>query len=504
MAIDIRPDEVSSILRQQLKDFTGQTTEYEVGTVLNVGDGIARVYGLSKVMAGELVEFSNGMKGMALNLEEDNVGVAIFGSDTGIKEGDQVKRTETIASVPVGDDLIGRVVDALGAPIDGGPALHNVEYRKIEMKAPGIIDRKDVHEPMQTGIKVIDALTPIGRGQRELIIGDRKTGKTALAIDTIINQRGKDVHCFYVAIGQKRSTVVQVAETLKRHGAMEYTTIISATASDPAPMQFLAPFAGTAMAEYYRDNGKHALIVYDDLTKQAQAYRQLSLLLRRPPGREAYPGDVFYLHSRLLERSAKMSDAKGAGSLTSLPIIETQDGDVSAYIPTNVISITDGQIFLESDLFNSGQRPAVNPGLSVSRVGGDAQLKAMKQTAGTLRLDLAQYRELAAFSQFASDLDESTRRQLERGQRLMEVIKQGVNVPVDVAKQIAVIFAGTNGYLDDIPVSSVAKFESELYEALESRYAEVLKRIKDEKVISENLEAQIKETLEDFKRTFEA
>ncbi len=504
MALDIKPDEVSSILKQQIKDFAGRATEYEAGTVLSVGDGIARVYGLSHVLAGELVEFANGMKGMALNLEEDNVGVAIFGSDTDIREGDEVKRTETIAAVPAGDGLTGRVVDALGQPIDGGPALHDVEYRQIEVKAPGIIDRKDVHEPMQTGIKVIDALTPVGRGQRELIIGDRKTGKTALAIDTIINQRGENVHCFYVAIGQKRSTVVQVAETLKKHGAMEYTTIISATASDPAPMQFLAPFSGTAMAEYYRDTGKHALIVYDDLTKQAQAYRQLSLLLRRPPGREAYPGDVFYLHSRLLERSAKMSDAKGAGSLTSLPIIETQDGDVSAYIPTNVISITDGQIFLESDLFNSGQRPAINPGLSVSRVGGDAQVKAMKQTAGTLRLDLAQYRELAAFAQFASDLDASTRRQLERGQRLMEVIKQGVNVPVEVAKQIMIIFAGTNGFLDDVPVAAVGRFEQELYEALDSRYAEVLRKIKEEKVLSDELKEQIKESLEDFKRTFEA
>ncbi len=504
MAIDIRPDEVSSILKQQLKDFTGSVTAYEVGTVLSVGDGIARVHGLANVMAGELVEFSNGMKGMALNLEEDNVGVAIFGPDTGIKEGDQVKRTETIASVPSGDGLTGRVVDALGNPIDGGPALHPTVDRPIELKAPGIIDRKDVHEPMQTGIKVIDALTPIGRGQRELIIGDRKTGKTALAIDTIINQRGEDVHCFYVAIGQKRSTVVQVAETLKKHGAMEYTTIIAATASDPAPMQFLAPFAGTAMAEYYRDSGKHALIIYDDLTKQAQAYRQLSLLLRRPPGREAYPGDVFYLHSRLLERSAKMSDAKGAGSLTALPIIETQDGDVSAYIPTNVISITDGQIFLESDLFNSGQRPAINPGLSVSRVGGDAQIKAMKQTAGTLRLDLAQYRELAAFSQFASDLDASTRKLLDRGQRLMEVIKQGVHVPLEVAKQIVIIFAGTNGYLDDIPVATVGRFERELNEALDSRYADVVKRIKEEKALSDELKTAIKETLEEFRRTFEA
>ena len=504
MAIDIKPDEVSSILKQQLKDFDGHATAYEVGSVLNVGDGIARVHGLSNVMSGELVEFANGMKGMALNLEEDNVGVAIFGSDTGIKEGDHVKRTETIAAVPVGDGLVGRVVDALGVPIDGGPALHDVEPRQIEIKAPGIVDRQDVHEPMQTGIKVIDALTPVGRGQRELIIGDRKTGKTALAIDTIINQRGEDVHCFYVAIGQKRSTVVQVAETLKKHGAMEYTTIISATASDPAPMQFLAPFSGTAMAEYYRDSGKHALIIYDDLTKQAQAYRQLSLLLRRPPGREAYPGDVFYLHSRLLERSAKMSDEKGAGSLTSLPIIETQDGDVAAYIPTNVISITDGQIFLEADLFNSGQRPAINPGLSVSRVGGDAQIKAMKQTAGTLRLDLAQYRELAAFSQFASDLDESTRKLLERGQRLMEVIKQGVNVPIEVTKQIVIIFAGTNGYLDDIPVSVVGRFEVELSEALDSRYAGVIKKIKEEKTLSDELKAEIKAALEEFKRTFEA
>lgn len=504
MAIDIKPDEVSSILKQQLKDFEGGATEYEVGTVLSVGDGIARVYGLSNVLAGELVEFANGMKGMALNLEEDNVGIAIFGPDTDIKEGDEVKRTETIAAVPAGDGLTGRVVDALGVPIDGGPPLQDVEERQIEVKAPGIIERKDVHEPMQTGIKVIDALTPIGRGQRELIIGDRKTGKTALAIDTIINQRGEDVHCFYVAIGQKRSTVVQVAETLKKFGAMEYTTIISATASDPAPMQFLAPFSGTAMAEYYRDNGKHALIIYDDLTKQAQAYRQLSLLLRRPPGREAFPGDVFYLHSRLLERSAKMSDAEGAGSLTSLPIIETQDGDVSAYIPTNVISITDGQIFLESDLFNSGQRPAINPGLSVSRVGGDAQIKAMKQTAGTLRLDLAQYRELAAFSQFASDLDESTRKLLERGQRLMEVIKQGVNVPLDVAKQIVIIFAGTNGYLDDVPVASVSKYEAELHEALDSKYADVLKQIKEEGAITDDIKQKVVDALEDFSRTFSA
>ena len=504
MAIDIKPDEVSSILKQQLKDFDSGVSEYEVGSVLSVGDGIARVHGLSKVMAGELVEFANGLRGMALNLESDNVGVAIFGEDTGIREGDVVKRTESIASVPIGDELMGRVLDALGNPIDGGPPLGTSQSSQIEIKAPGIIDRKDVHEPIQTGIKVIDALTPIGRGQRELIIGDRKTGKTVLAIDTIINQRNEDVHCFYVAIGQKRSTVVQVAETLKKFGAMEYTTIIAATASDPAPMQFLAPYTGTTMAEFYRDNGKHALIIYDDLTKQAQAYRQLSLLLRRPPGREAFPGDVFYLHSRLLERSAKMSDDKGGGSLTALPIIETQDGDVSAYIPTNVISITDGQIFLEADLFNSGQRPAINPGLSVSRVGGDAQIKGMKQTAGTLRLDLAQYRELAAFSQFASDLDEPTRKQLERGQRLMEIIKQGVHVPLEVEKQIAIIYAGTNGYLDDIPVAAVQRFEAEFNQALDSKYAHVTKAIREEKAMSEKIKEDLSEALKDFKRTFDA
>jgi F-type H+-transporting ATPase subunit alpha len=503
MSIDIQPDEVASILRQQLKDFKTGADLYEVGTVLNVGDGIARVHGLSGVMAGELVEFpKTGLRGMALNLEENNVGIALFGDDSQIQEGDQVKRTETIASVPAGDALSGRVVDALGVAIDGGPPIHAETTRQIELKAPGIIDRKDVHEPMQTGIKVIDALTPIGRGQRELIIGDRKTGKTALAIDTIINQRGHDVHCFYVAIGQKRSTVVQVVETLKKHGAMEYTTIVAATASDPAAMQFLAPYAGTAMAEHYRDNGKHALIIYDDLTKQAQAYRQLSLLLRRPPGREAYPGDIFYLHSRLLERAAKMSDAKGAGSLTALPIIETQGGDVSAYIPTNVISITDGQIFLESDLFNAGQRPAINPGLSVSRVGGDAQIKAMKKVAGTLRLDLAQYRELAAFSQFASDLDANTRRQLERGQRLMQVIKQGVNAPLNVVKQIVIIYAGTRGYLDSVPVDRVREFEAKLHESLESSNAEFVRKLEKEKALTDELETELKALIDEFKRTW--
>lgn len=502
MSVDIQPDEVASILRQQLQDFSSGAELYEVGTVLSVGDGIARVHGLSGVMAGELVEFpKTGLRGMALNLESDNVGIALFGDDSGIIEGDEVRRTQTIASVPAGKSLAGRVVDALGVAIDGGPPIQPETTRQIELKAPGIIDRKDVHEPMQTGIKVIDALTPIGRGQRELIIGDRKTGKTSLAIDTIINQRGHNVHCFYVAIGQKRSTVVQVVETLKKHGAMEYTTIVAATASDPAAMQFLAPYSGTAMAEFYRDNGQHALIIYDDLTKQAQAYRQLSLLLRRPPGREAYPGDIFYLHSRLLERAAKMSDARGAGSLTALPIIETQGGDVSAYIPTNVISITDGQIFLETDLFNAGQRPAINPGLSVSRVGGDAQIKAMKKVAGTLRLDLAQYRELAAFSQFASDLDANTRRQLERGQRLMQVIKQGVNAPLNVVKQIVIIYAGTRGYLDDVPVSQVRAFEAALNEALDSSYAEFVRKLTEQKALTDELEAELKKLLEDFKRT---
>jgi len=502
MPVNIKPEEISSILKKQLADFQKKSDVYEVGTILSVGDGIARVYGLSNVMAGELVEFSDGTMGMALNLEEDNVGVAIFGSDTGMREGDQVKRTKKIASVPVGDELTGRIVDALGVAIDGGAPISAKETRQIETKAPGIIERKNVHEPLQTGIKVIDALTPIGRGQRELIIGDRKTGKTTLAIDTIINQRGESVHCFYVAIGQKRSTVAQVHETLKKYGAMEYTTIVAATASDPAPMQFLAPYSGVAMAEYYRDSGKHALIIYDDLTKQAQAYRQLSLLLRRPPGREAFPGDIFYLHSRLLERAAKMSDAKGAGSLTALPVIETQAGDVSAYIPTNVISITDGQIFLETDLFNSGQRPAINPGLSVSRVGGDAQIKAMKQTAGTLRLDLAQFRELEAFSQFASDLDEATRKQLERGQRLMQVIKQGVHVPLPVVKQVAIIYAGVNGYLDGLAPAQVGAYEAQLSDALDSMYADFVKLFNKEKALNEIVKPELEKLLKEFTARF--
>ena len=500
--MNIKPEEISSILKMQLAQFSDKVESYEIGTVLSVGDGIARIYGLKKVMSGELVEFSNGIKGIALNLEEDNVGVAVFGKDTDIKEGDEVKRTGKIASVPVGEMLSGRIVDALGVPIDGKPAFVVKEFRPIEVKAPGIIDRKNVHEPMQTGIKVIDALTPIGRGQRELIIGDRKTGKTALAIDTIINQKGNGVRCFYVAIGQKRSTVVQVYETLRKYGAMEYTTIVAATASDPAPMQFLAPYSGTAMAEYYRDNGKHALIIYDDLTRQAQAYRQLSLLLRRPPGREAYPGDIFYLHSRLLERAAKMSDEKGAGSLTALPIIETQAGDVSAYIPTNVISITDGQIFLETDLFNAGQRPAINPGISVSRVGGDAQIKAMKKTAGSLRLDLAQYRELAAFSQFASDLDAATRKQLDRGKRLMEIIKQGVHVPLSVAKQVAIIYAGVNGHLDDLPVSKVLEFEKSLYEALDGRYQEYVQLFNKKLEMTDDIKESLNKIIAEVKLAF--
>ena len=502
MPIDLKPEEVSSILRQQIADFKMEAQTYEIGTVLSVGDGIARVHGLANVMAGELVSFASGATGMALNLEEDNVGVPIFGDDISVREGDEVRRTETIASVPAGKGLIGRIVDALGNPIDGGPPLQDVTPSVIEVKAPGIIDRQDVKEPLQTGIKVIDALTPIGRGQRELIIGDRKTGKTALAVDTIINQRGQNVHCFYVAIGQKRSTVVQVYETLKKYGAMEYTTIVAATASDPAPMQFLAPYSGCAMAEHYRDNGGHALIVYDDLTKQAQAYRQLSLLLRRPPGREAYPGDIFYLHSRLLERAAKMSDERGGGSLTALPIIETQANDVSAYIPTNVISITDGQIFLESNLFNSGQRPAINPGISVSRVGGDAQIKAMKQTAGSLRLDLAQYRELAAFSQFASDLDASTRRQLERGARLMEVIKQGIREPLPVAKQIVIIYAGTKGYLDEVPVERVRDFERGLVDALDSTYSDLIDLINDQQALTDEVKDRIDRALKDYQRVF--
>ncbi|MCC6579062.1 MAG: F0F1 ATP synthase subunit alpha [Phycisphaeraceae bacterium] len=500
--MDIRADEVSSILKQKLAQYEAKNDVDEMGTVLSVGDGIARIHGLSKVMAGELIEFANGLNGIVLNLEEDHVGVAIFGDDSDINQGDVVRRTTRIASVPVGEALIGRVVDPIGNPLDDAGPIATTERRNIEVKAPGIIVRQNVHQPMQTGIKVIDALTPIGRGQRELIIGDRKTGKTSLAIDAIINQRGGDVKCFYVAIGQKKSTVVEVFETLRKHGAMAYTTIVCSSASDPAPLQYIAPYAGVTMAEFYRDNGGHALIVYDDLTKHAQAYRQLSLLLRRPPGREAFPGDVFYLHSRLLERAAKLGKAQGSGSLTALPIVETQASDVSAYIPTNVISITDGQIFLDSSMFVSGQRPAINPGISVSRVGGDAQIKAMKQTAGSLRLELAQYRELEAFAQFAADLDPATRQQLERGRRLMELIKQGVHATLSVVKQVAIIYAGTHGYLDELPASQVRAYEHQFNEALDSRYAGFVKLFEKTPAMTDEVKQELERILKDFKSVY--
>jgi F-type H+-transporting ATPase subunit alpha len=499
MALNLKPEEISSILKRQILEFDRGAQVAEVGTVLSVGDGIARASGLAKIMAGELVEFEAGLQGMALNLEEDNVGIAVFGDDSPIREGDVVRRTGRIAEVPVGAASIGRIVDALGRAVDGGKPIPGAETRKIEIKAPGIIDRQNVKEPLQTGYKMVDSLTPIGRGQRELIIGDRKTGKTALVVDTIINQKGENVICLYVAIGQKRSTVVQVFEALKKHGAMAYTTIVAATASDPAPMQFLAPYAGCTMGEYYRDTGRHALIVYDDLTKHAQAYRQLSLLLRRPPGREAFPGDIFYLHSRLLERAAKLSAARGGGSLTALPIVETQANDIAAYIPTNVISITDGQIFLETELFNSGQRPAMNPGISVSRVGGDAQVKAMKQTAGMLRLDLAQYRELAAFAQFAADLDPATRQQIERGHRLMQIMKQGIRAPLSVAKQVAVIFAGVNGHLDDVPASRTPEFESRLFEFLDRNRPEYERMFNEKKAMDDEMKSLLGKILKDFK-----
>jgi len=467
-----------------------------------VGDSIARVHGLSQVMAGELVSFDGGLVGMALNLEADNVGVVLFGDDSHVREGDTVKRTSQIAQVPVGDSLLGRVVDALGNPIDGGPALTNTESRKIEIKAPGIIERQNVCEPLQTGIKAIDTMTPIGRGQRELIIGDRRTGKTAIAIDTIINQKSENVKCFYVAIGQKQSTVREVVEKLTEAGAMEYTTVIAATASNAAALQYLSPYSGVTMAEYYRDNGQHSLIIYDDLTKQAQAYRQISLLLRRPPGREAFPGDVFYLHSRLLERAAKMSDEKGGGSLTALPIIETQAGDVSAYIPTNVISITDGQIFVDTELFNSGQRPAMNVGISVSRVGGDAQIKAMKQSAGPLRVELAQYRELEAFSQFASDLDPATQKQLARGSRLVELLKQKQYQPLHVVQQVISIFAGNNGFLDPIPVSDVQRYEAEMLAYMEANQKPFMETLKKSGKLDDDTVTELKKILETFGKQF--
>ncbi len=497
----MNPEEITSIIKERISNFQTKLQVDEVGTVLTVGDGIARIYGLKNVMAGELVEFATGTKGMVLNLETNNVGVAVLGEDNGIKEGTSVKRTEKIVAVPVGDALLGRVVNAIGEPIDGLGEIKSKETRVVEIKAPGIIARKSVHEPLQTGLKAIDSMIPIGRGQRELIIGDRKTGKTAIAIDTIINQKGKDVVCIYVAIGQKQSTVRQVQQKLKDAGALDYTIIVSATASSSAPMQFLAPYTGCTMGEYYRDTKRHAVIIYDDLTKQAQAYRQMSLLLRRPPGREAFPGDVFYLHSRLLERAAKLSDALGAGSLTALPVIETQEGDVSAYIPTNVISITDGQIFLESDLFNSGIRPAVNVGLSVSRVGGSAQVKAMKKVAGTLRLDLAQYRELAAFAAFGSDLDEATKRQLNRGERLVELLKQDQYSPVDVINQVVAILAATKGLLDVVPTSKVRDAEKDIVEFLNSRHAELMSEVRNSKEINAANETKILDAVKGFLAT---
>jgi F-type H+-transporting ATPase subunit alpha len=511
--MELRAAEISAILKQQITNFEAEAEVSEVGTVIAVGDGIARIHGLDTVEAGEMITFPNGARGLALNLEENNVGAVLFGETRDVKEGDTVKRTGAILEVPVGKGLLGRVVDALGNPIDGKGPLVNVERRRVETKAPGIIARQSVSEPVQTGIKAIDALVPIGRGQRELIIGDRQTGKTAVAIDAILNQRGPNaaaaddkgkMFCIYVAIGQKRSTVAQIVKTLEERGALEYSIIVSATASDPAPMQFLAPYTGCAMGEFFRDNGMHALIVYDDLSKQAVAYRQMSLLLRRPPGREAYPGDVFYLHSRLLERAAKMSDAEGGGSLTALPIIETQAGDVSAYIPTNVISITDGQIFLETGLFYKGIRPAINVGLSVSRVGSAAQIKAMKQVAGSIKLELAQYREMEAFAQFASDLDAATQKLLARGVRLTELLKQPQYAPLAVEEQVISIYAGTRGYLDDLPVKAVNRFEAALLNHLKGAHKSLLDTIRSEKKLSDASEAQLKAAIEDFKKGFVA
>jgi len=498
----IRAAEISDIIRQQLKDYTKSLEVRETGTVLSTGDGIARIYGLERAAVGELLEFPHNVYGMVLNLEEDNVGAALFGESQAIGEGDEVRRTGRIAEVPVGPELRGRVVNALGQPIDGKGEIKSKETRRIELKAPGIVDRQPVKQPLQTGIKAIDALIPIGRGQRELIIGDRQTGKTAIALDTIINQRGGDVTCIYVAIGQKRSTVAQVVDKLSRYGAMEYTIVVAATASESAPLQFISPYSGCTMGEYFRDNGQHALVIYDDLSKHAVAYRQLSLLLRRPPGREAYPGDVFYLHSRLLERAAKLSEARGGGSLTALPIIETQAGDVSAYIPTNVISITDGQIFLETDLFYSGVRPAVNPGISVSRVGGSAQVKAMRQVAGTLRLDLAQYRELAAFAQFGSDLDAATQKQLARGSRMVEILKQKQYEPLAVEKMVVVLYAATNGFFDDVPEASIGHFERELLAYIEGKHHQLFKDIASQRELTDDLKRRVTTAVEEFKQVF--
>ncbi|MFH1886889.1 MAG: F0F1 ATP synthase subunit alpha [Pseudomonadota bacterium] len=500
--MEIRAEEISQIIREQIKDYDKKIDLSETGTVLSVGDGIARVYGLEKVMALELVEFTGGILGLALNLEEDNVGVAIMGEDIHIKEGDMVKRTGRIAQVPVGEAVLGRVVDALGNPIDGKGALNTTETRRVEMVAPGVIARKSVHEPMYTGLKAVDAMTPVGRGQRELIIGDRQIGKTAVAIDAILAQKGGGVKCIYVACGQKKSSVAQVVAILEKYGAMEYTTVVAACASDPATLQYVAPYAGCAMGEYYRDKGEHALIIYDDLSKQAASYRQISLLLRRPPGREAFPGDIFYNHSRLLERSAKLSDDLGAGSLTALPIIETQAGDVSAYIPTNVISITDGQIYLEPGLFFAGVRPAINVGLSVSRVGGAAQDKAMKQVAGSLRLDLAQFRELEAFAAFGSDLDAATQAQLTRGQRLVQILKQPQYKPLPLEKQVAILYAGTRGFLDKLPLDVLAKYEAGLYQFLETKHPDLLTGIAEKKAISDDLDGKLAAALKEYGEQF--
>lgn len=501
--MQIRAEEISELIKKQITEFETRIDVREVGTVITVGDGIAKVFGIEKAMAGELLEFPHGIYGIVFNLEEDNVGAVLLGEDKYIKEGDVVKRTKRIVEVPIGNSVVGRVVNAIGQPLDGKGPIDAKEFRKVEVIAPGIVKRQPVKEPLQTGLKAIDAMIPIGRGQRELIIGDRQTGKTALAVDAIINQKGKDVICIYVAVGQKRASVARVVNTLERYGAMDYTIVVSATASDPATMQYLAPYSGCTMGEYFRDNGKHALIIYDDLSKHAHAYRQLSLLLRRPPAREAYPGDVFYLHSRLLERAAKLSDKLGGGSLTALPIIETQAGDVSAYIPTNVISITDGQIYLESDLFYAGIRPAVNVGLSVSRVGGAAQIKAMKQVAGMLRLDLAQYKELAAFAQFGSDLDKATLAQIARGQRMVEILKQDQYIPMPVEDQTLLIFAGTNGLLDDIPVPSIRKFEKDFLKYLRDKREDLRKEVMEKKVFDDDLRAKAVNAIEEFKKTFE-
>ena len=502
--MEIKADEITKIIREQIEGYRAGVEVSEIGSVISVGDGIARVYGLEKVMSGELLDFPHGVKGLALNLEESQVGVVLLGEYTAIREGDQVKRTGRIMEVPVGEALVGRVVNALAQPIDGKGQIFSEKSSPVERIAPGVIDRQPVKEPLQTGLKAIDSMIPIGRGQRELIIGDRQTGKTAVAIDTIINQKGQNVICVYVAIGQKRSTVAQVVKTLEENGAMDYTVVVCASASDPAPMQYLAPYAGTAIGEYFRDNKRHALCIYDDLSKHAAAYREISLLLRRPPGREAYPGDVFYLHSRLLERASKLNEENGAGSLTALPIIETQAGDVSAYIPTNVISITDGQIYLETDLFHSGIRPAVNTGLSVSRVGGNAQIKAMRQVAGSLRLEMAQYRALAAFAQFGSDLDKATLAQLNRGQRLQEILKQDQYTPLPVEKQIIAIYAGTSGFLDDLDVADCRPFEESLYRFLDTGHGALLQKIRERKALDDEIKAELQRALKEAKEKYKS